>query len=140
MDDTRNIEAIISKEIDSLVSKKFLLALSGGVDSVVLLDVLVNLLKESAQLRIIHINHNLSEYSDDWAQFSTEVSEKYGLPIICKSVKPKRQGQGLEADARELRYQSFREVIQDDEYLLTGHHQDDQMETLLYHTYQARLL
>ena len=137
MDDTRNIEAIISKEINSLVSKKFLLALSGGIDSVVLLDVLVNLLKESDQLRIIHINHNLNQYSDDWAQFSTQVSEKYDLPIICKSVKPKRQGQGLEADARELRYQSFREVIQDDEYLLTGHHQDDQMETLLYRIFRG---
>ena len=87
MNDTRNIEAIISKEIGSLVRKKFLLALSGGVDSVVLLDVLVNLLKESDQIRIIHINHNLNEYSDDWAQFSTEVCEKYGLPIIYKSVK-----------------------------------------------------
>ena len=60
MDDTQNIEAIISKEIGSLVSRKFLLAFSGGVDSVVLLDLLVNVLKESDALRIIHINHNLN--------------------------------------------------------------------------------
>jgi len=137
MDDTQNIEAIFSKEIGSLVSRKFLLAFSGGVDSVVLLDLLVNVLKESDALRIIHINHNLNEHSNDWAQFSSEVCEKYDLPLICESVEPKRHGKGLEADARELRYQSFRDVIQDDEYLLTGHHQDDQMETLLYRIFRG---
>ena len=137
MDDTQNIEAIISKEIGSLVSRKFLLAFSGGVDSVVLLDLLVNVLKESDALRIIHINHNLNEHSNDWAQFSSEICEKYDLPLICESVEPKRHGKGLEADARELRYQSFRDVIQDDEYLLTGHHQDDQMETLLYRIFRG---
>ena len=137
MDDTQNIEAIISKEIGSLVSRKFLLAFSGGVDSVVLLDLLVNVLKESDALRIIHINHNLNEHSNDWAQFSSEVCEKYGLPLICASVEPKRHVKGLEADARKLRYQSFRDVIQDDEYLLTGHHQDDQMETLLYRIFRG---
>ena len=137
MDDTQNIEAIISKEIGSLVSRKFLLAFSGGVDSVVLLDLLVNVLKESDALRIIHINHNLNEHSNDWAQFSSEICEKYDLPLICESVEPKRHGKGLEANARELRYQSFRNVIQDDEYLLTGHHQDDQMETLLYRIFRG---
>ena len=137
MDDTQNIEAIISKEIGSLVSRKFLLAFSGGVDSVVLLDLLVNVLKESDALRIIHINHNLNEHSNDWAQFSSEICEKYDLPLICESVEPKRHGKGLEANARELRYQSFRDVIQDDEYLLTGHHQDDQMETLLYRIFRG---
>ena len=137
MDDTQNIEAIFSKEIGSLVNRKFLLAFSGGVDSVVLLDLLVNVLKESDALRIIHINHNLNKHSNDWAQFSSEICEKYDLPLICESVEPKRHGKGLEADARELRYQSFRDVIQDDEYLLTGHHQDDQMETLLYRIFRG---
>ena len=137
MDDTQNIEAIFSKEIGSLVNRKFLLAFSGGVDSVVLLDLLVNVLKESDALRIIHINHNLNKHWNDWAQFSSEVCEKYDLPLICESVEPKRHGKGLEADARELRYQSFRDVIQDDEYLLTGHHQDDQMETLLYRIFRG---
>ncbi len=137
MDDNQNIEAIISNEINSLDSRKFLLAFSGGVDSMVLLDLLMNLVKESDQLRVVHINHNLNEYSDDWAQFSSKVCEKYDLPLINASVKPKRQGKGLEADARALRYQSFREIIQDNEYLLTGHHQDDQMETLLYRIFRG---
>lgn len=137
MDDNQNIETIISNEINSLDSRKFLLAFSGGVDSIVLLDLLTNLVKESDQLRVIHINHNLNEYSDDWAQFSSEVCVKYDLPLINASVKPKRQGKGLEADARALRYQSFREIIQDNEYLLTGHHQDDQMETLLYRIFRG---
>jgi len=137
MNDIQNIEAIVLKEISSLVSRKFLLAFSGGVDSVVLLDLLVNLLNESDQIRIIHINHNLNKCSDDWAQFSREICKKYDLPFIYASVKPNRQGKGLEADARALRYQSFREVIQDDEYLLTGHHQDDQMETLLYRIFRG---
>ena len=137
MDDNQNIEAIISNEINSLDSRKFLLAFSGGVDSMVLLDLLMNLVKESDQLRVIHINHNLNEYSDDWAQFSSKVCEKYDLPLINASVKPKRQGKGLEAEARALRYQSFREIIQDNEYLLTGHHQDDQMETLLYRIFRG---
>ena len=45
MDDNQNIEAIVSNEINSLDSRKFLLAFSGGVDSMVLLDLLMNLIK-----------------------------------------------------------------------------------------------
>ena len=52
MDDNQNIEAIVSNEINSLDSRKFLLAFSGGVDSMVLLDLLMNLVKESDQLRV----------------------------------------------------------------------------------------
>lgn len=59
MDDNQNIEVIISNEINSLDSKRFLLAFSGGVDSMVLLDLLINLVKESNQLRVVHINHYL---------------------------------------------------------------------------------
>ncbi len=107
------------------------LALSGGVDSVVLFDLLLR--AQGAldfSLAAVHVNHHLSPHAQDWAAFCLALCAKRGVPLTIKNVQvPRRSPLGLEAAARALRYQVFAEL--DTDVLLLAHHLDDQAETLL---------
>jgi len=107
------------------------LALSGGVDSVVLLDLLLR--AQGAldfSLAAVHVNHHLSPHAKDWAAFCLALCTEHGVPLTVKNVQvPRRSPLGLEAAARALRYQAFAEL--DTDVLLLAHHLDDQAETLL---------
>ena len=137
MDFNQNLNELIANEIDSLGATKYTIALSGGVDSMVLLDLLSKAKRSSDEVRAIHINHNLHEDSKEWVDFVKEACKKYKLPLIIESIKPKQQGFGLEADARDQRYKKFKEIILDNECLLTAHHLDDQIETILYRIFRG---
>ena len=109
MDFNQNFNELIANEIDSLGATKFTIALSGGVDSMVLLDLLSKAKRSSDEVRAIHINHNLHEDSKEWVDFVKEACKKYKLPLIIESIKPKQQGFGLEADAdRESLYMIYK--------------------------------
>lgn len=106
-------------------------ALSGGVDSVVLLHLMHRLQRErSFLLSAIHVNHQISPHAADWADFCAALCNKLGIPLTIKKVQvPRRAKSGLEAAARTLRYRAFAEIKPD--YLLLAHHLDDQAETVL---------
>ncbi|QIW15285.1 tRNA lysidine(34) synthetase TilS [Pasteurellaceae bacterium RH1A] len=104
---------------------KLLLALSGGLDSVVLFHLLLGLKRP---FRAIHVHHGLSPHADDWADFCRELCQTHQIPFLLKKVQLSSSA-NLEAQAREARYQAVREVIWPDESLVTAHHQDDQAET-----------
>jgi len=137
MDINQNLNELIAKEINSLGSNKFSIALSGGIDSMVLLDLISKVKRPSDLLRVIHINHNLEKASKEWVDFVNNVCEQYNLPLIIKSVYPKQKGFGIEAEARDQRYDKFREIILENEYLFTAHHLDDQLETTLYRIFRG---
>ena len=137
MDFSENLNELITNEIASLAVTKFSIALSGGVDSMVLLDLLSKAKGSNDEVRAIHINHNLHESSEEWVDFVKETCEKYKLPLIIESINPKQEGFGLEADARDQRYKKFKEIILDNECLLTAHHLDDQTETILYRIFRG---
>jgi tRNA(Ile)-lysidine synthase len=107
------------------------LALSGGVDSVVLFTLLLrarSILNFS--LSAIHVNHHLSPHAKEWAAFCLALCAEHNVPLTVKNVEvPRRSPLGLEAAARSMRYQAFAEL--DTEVLLLAHHLDDQVETLL---------
>ena len=107
------------------------LALSGGVDSVVLLNLLLSAQRTlNFSLSAIHVNHHLSPHAKDWAAFCAALCAEHGVPLTVKNVQvPRRSPLGLEAAARSLRYQAFAEL--DTDVLLLAHHLDDQTETLL---------
>ena len=107
------------------------LALSGGVDSVVLLNLLLRAQRTlNFSLSAIHVNHHLSPHAKEWAAFCLALCAEHGVPLIVKNVQvPRRSPLGLEAAARSLRYQAFAEL--DTDVLLLAHHVDDQAETLL---------
>jgi len=107
------------------------LALSGGVDSVVLLTLLLHAQRTlNFSLSAIHVNHHLSPHAKEWAAFCLALCAEHGVPLTVKNVQvPRRSPLGLEAAARSLRYQAFAEL--DSDVLLLAHHLDDQAETLL---------
>ena len=101
--------------------------LSGGVDSVVLL----HQLKENshANLRAIHVHHGLSPNADAWTAFCRSFCKRLGVPLIVRKVSVRRAGKGLEAAAREARYQVFKKEKAG--VIALAHNLDDQAETVL---------
>lgn len=109
----------------------YCIGLSGGVDSVVLLDLLIKAQQlKSFQLSAIHVNHNISPNAQLWQQFCIELCQKYFINLISSSVYVQKiGGEGLENSARKLRYQEYAETNAD--VIILAHHQDDQIETML---------
>ena len=122
-------------------SSKYVIAVSGGVDSVVLLHYLVSQNSKhrsrNPQPRthnsfiVAHFDHGIREDSKDDAAFVEELARSYGLEYISQRVE---LGEGAsEADAREARYTFLYSVMQNmgAEAIVTAHHQDDVVETML---------
>src|SRR5258706_6870206 len=99
-------------------------ALSGGVDPVVLL----HQLKERG-VRAIHVHHGLSPNADAWAEFCRALCRRWRVPLTVKRVSVRRAGEGLEAAARAARYKALQEV--DAGVIALAHNLDDQAETVL---------
>ena len=113
-----------------------LTAVSGGADSVALLDVLHSLRAECAlSLHAIHVHHGLRPEADADADFVRALCERMGVPLSTErvSVKQEPPWDGLEAEARRARYGAFREVARriGAQLIATGHTADDQAETVL---------
>ena len=111
-----------------LKDKKIVVALSGGIDSVVLLHYLNK--HYPNQVRVIHCNHHISDHSNEWRDFSKKICEKLNLDINILDLDIP-QSNNLEEAARVKRYESLKASINIDEIICTAHHQNDQAETLL---------
>ncbi|WP_273212273.1 tRNA lysidine(34) synthetase TilS [Runella zeae] len=117
------------------VSDRLLIAVSGGIDSVAL----VNLCYEAGfQFGIAHCNFQLrGEESDYDERFVRELAYHYKADFFVRhfdtKMYAKQNGVSTQMAARDLRYQWFEEVLIENEYdyLLTAHHQDDLLETIL---------
>ena len=109
-------------------------ALSGGVDSVVLLHLCATLRSSHPEIALsaVYINHGLSEHASDWLQFCQALCERLAVPFQSQRVviehKPRHS---IEAQARELRYQALDQMADTDALLVLGQHADDQLETFL---------
>lgn len=112
----------------------FIVAVSGGPDSMALLH-----LFKYMNLRILalHCNFGLrGKESNMDEQFVKRFCETYGIPLSIKKFDTRRyasdKGISIEMAARELRYEWFREMLKKKkmDYIVTGHHADDQAETL----------
>lgn len=108
--------------------------LSGGLDSVVLLHALAQL-PSRHRIRALHINHQLSQFAQQWQQHCADYCESLKMDFAATSVDVKNilgdAGSGVEAMARRLRYEAFANHLQENEVLLLAHHMDDQLETFL---------
>ncbi len=107
------------------------LALSGGVDSVVLLDVLVPLsVQMQFELSAIHVNHGISANAGKWNSFCQRLCCSWGILLKTRTLKIiKEPGLSLEAISREGRYCIFGKLKAD--YVVLAQHLDDQAETLM---------
>ena len=115
-------------------------AFSGGVDSTVLLHLLVALRDQGVleQVEAVHVHHGLSEYADQWAEFCEYICQKWQVPLTLARVSvPEDTGEGIEQAARYLRYGIFEQQVLNGGVLVMGHHQDDQAETLLLRLFRG---
>lgn len=112
---------------------RILVAVSGGIDSVVMLDLFE---KTNYQIAIAHCNFQLrGKESDGDEQFVKSLSEKYGINVFSKRFNTRSHAEknklSIQVAARELRYAWFEELIQKEgfDYVAVAQHADDQVET-----------
>ena len=117
--------------------KRIAVALSGGLDSVVLLDTVCKAQAKNTQTQIyaFHIHHGLQKQADDWLIFCEKLAKKYKIHFdfrLLHLTSSQEQG-NIEARARAGRYEALTDLCT--EYgindLLLAHHQNDQAETVL---------
>ncbi|SCX88089.1 tRNA(Ile)-lysidine synthase [Nitrosospira sp. Nl5] len=110
---------------------RLVVALSGGVDSVVLLDLLAALSAQAQfALSAVHVNHGISANAGKWSKFCRDLCRLKGIPLKIVRLKISREpGVSLEAAARDARYRIFGKLKGD--YVVLAQHLDDQAETLL---------
>jgi len=113
--------------------RRYLIALSGGCDSIALLQAMAVVRDElSAELAAVHINHGLQADAAAWAVHCAKVCQQLDVPLTQVALNLEiNKGDSLEAAAREARYRAIREHMVAGDMLLTAQHQDDQAETVL---------
>ena len=125
--------AAVDRVLDSidLRGRSLAVALSGGVDSVVLLHVLSSLAERRGyELRAIHVDHGISPNARRWARFCLRLCRRLRVPLEVRRVKVgTTRGIGLEAAARSARRRAL--ATADADVLALAHHLDDQAETVL---------
>ena len=121
-----NIESQIGNE-----KPHFLLAISGGVDSMVMLDCFINM-SNQYQFSVCHVNHN---YQENALLMEKLVSDSCGSNIKCiiKQILSSNITSNIESQFRDLRYEALEEarIEINADYVITAHHADDQAETIL---------
>ncbi len=113
-------------------------ALSGGVDSTALLAALAHDRSRALELRALHVDHGLRPSSKQWAEHCRALARRLRVPLKVLTAKVERsRGESLEAAAREARYRSLAGALKPGEILLTAHHGDDQLETVLLQLFRG---
>ncbi|HEY5267879.1 MAG TPA: tRNA lysidine(34) synthetase TilS, partial [Candidatus Saccharimonadales bacterium] len=122
-------------DIEKLVNQKlkpgkYVIAVSGGVDSVVLLDIVSKI--KNLELVVAHFDHGIRSDSKLDQQLVRDQARKYGLTYETQSVS--LGSSASEQIAREARYK-FLKLVQDTHQaksIITAHHQDDIIETAIF--------
>lgn len=110
---------------------QILVGLSGGIDSVLLLELLKQQI-DSKLIQAVHINHGLSDNADQWQQFTQDYCRQLDVDYHAEKIQLVVTGEGIEAAAREARYAVFEKLLKQNGLLFLAHHADDQVETVLY--------
>lgn len=114
--------------------RHFVLALSGGLDSRVLLRLMGQYLRLNPQHRClaVHVHHGLSQNADEWSQCCLYWAREEGIECQVERVSLVLGSRvSVEQQARERRYQALKKHLPAGGILLTAQHADDQLETVL---------
>ncbi len=113
-------------------SEKFLCAVSGGMDSMVMLSMMQS---SVSSIGVCHIDHNTRDgQSTDDAEFVAEYCKNHGLSVYSKKVKLGDLSGNFQQAARDYRYAYLEEVCAKHgyDYILTAHHMDDRWESFIF--------
>lgn len=123
------------RELETAENKpsKYVVAFSGGLDSSVLLHALATAADGTVTpVLAVHIDHGLQDESGRWAEHCADFAASLGVDYRCRSVEVQLEsGKGPEASAREARYSALIAELEENDWLLSAHHCEDQAETLL---------
>lgn len=125
----------IIKYLDDLlkVNDVIVLGSSGGPDSMCLLDLLLKVRdKKNINIIIAHVNHNVRKESDSELLFLKDYCEKHN--VMFEAMKIEKYGDdNFHNEARTIRYNYFENIVKkyNAKYLMTAHHGDDLVETIL---------
>ena len=125
-------------EIHNLIpaGSHLVIAISGGMDSVVLTHILSNILDQfNYQLTLAHVNHGLRGNADGDMKFVQNLSRKWDIPCEVSYLDPqsKKSNESVESWARKYRYDALEKIRMKTRgnFILTAHHKTDQAETIL---------
>ena len=134
------VKSQFEKQNIQLEGQKFLLAASGGMDSMALLHMLIKL---NANFEVAHVNYHLrGEDSNEDADLLRDYCNKHNIRIHIQDLDEDDetpQKGNLQANARQIRYGYFNQLMGDFnfDYLLTAHHQGDQLENILMNIFRG---
>ena len=130
-----NIRSDISKKMSLILTpnKSQIIAVSGGVDSMVLLDICRSEM-DPQLLHIVHVDHKVRDDSSDSSAIVREYCREYSLKYSEKKLSWCDSDTPTEASMRDMRYEILRKIRSSSksEYILTAHHRDDQIETAIF--------
>ena len=129
-----------SSFLNSIIGKnnKLLVGVSGGIDSMVLLDLCSKNFPKN-HLHGIHVNHNLSPQAYNYESFVKNKFIEKNIPLIVKSEKRNNiKGESMEMWGRRIRYENYFQILYDlkFDYVVTAHHANDNIETILMNIQQ----
>ena len=116
---------------NSLENKKVLIAVSTGVDSMVLLDLAMKTLKKE-NIGIAHVNHKKRLESENEEKFIIDFAKQNDIPIYVHHLEQSND-ENFQSYARNARYEFFNDLSlkYNYEYVLLAHHADDNLETII---------
>jgi len=128
-----NLYAHLCQQLQPYSQRRFVLALSGGVDSRLLLALLARYREEfGVSACAVHVHHGLSQNADKWASQCQKWCDDYSIDLSIEYVQLETSsGESIEKLAREARYQALNKHVVQGDILLVGQHADDQIETFL---------
>lgn len=136
----RTLERELAGRVPGWPAAAICVALSGGVDSVALLFAChrIRSAQPGLRLRALHVHHGLQPAADQWLAQCRALCARLGLPFDAVQLElAPAAGESVEAAARVARYRALRERLKPGEALLTAHHQDDQLETVLLQLFRG---
>jgi tRNA(Ile)-lysidine synthase len=139
-----DLQGLFLSSIDELLrvrpgSRRLVIAVSGGRDSMALLDLCVRSSDQLPfELSAIHVNHGWSANALRWEQHVSAICQQHNVSLAVRRLQLDRSvGMSPEEQAREARYACFSALLQPQDVLLTAHHQADQAETVLLNLFRG---
>lgn len=122
---------MIDIDLNKYSNKNWVIALSGGADSRLLLELCAMQSSMAKSIKAIYVHHHLQSVADEWAVFCRNECKKLGVTCYVEDVHVDAAG-SIEANAREARYKALSKYItSEDDVLFTAHHADDLLESVL---------